>query len=91
MAVDLGEHGVRVNAIAPGWIRSQLSDDYIDAQVDPDAARRGLLDLHPAGRVGEPGDVGQLAVYLASEAAAFITGQVIVVDGGRTSKLPLPF
>ncbi len=91
MAVDLGADGIRVNAIAPGWIRSDLSDDYIDAQADAAGAREKLVDLHPAGRIGEPADVGRLAVYLASDAAAFMTGQVIVLDGGRTSKLPLPF
>jgi meso-butanediol dehydrogenase/(S,S)-butanediol dehydrogenase/diacetyl reductase len=91
MAVDLGKDGIRVNAIAPGWIRSELSDAYIDAQQDPQQARAGLRSLHPAGRVGEPADVGGLAVYLASDAAGFITGQVIVLDGGRTTKLPLPF
>ncbi|NIM27744.1 MAG: SDR family oxidoreductase, partial [Gammaproteobacteria bacterium] len=57
----------------------------------PDAAWQGLYRMHPLGRVGEPADVGQLVVFLASDAAAFITGQVIVIDGGRTSKLPLPF
>jgi len=91
MAVDLGKHGIRANAIAPGWIRSELSDNYINAQQDPDTAWEGLYRLHPVGRVGEPADVGQLAVYLASDASAFVTGQVIVIDGGRTSKLPLPF
>ena len=91
MAVDLGKDGIRVNAIAPGWIRSELSDNYIDAQSDPDAAWEGLYRMHPAGRVGVPADVGSLAVFLASDASAFITGQVIVIDGGRTSKLPLPF
>jgi len=91
MAVDLGAHGIRVNAIAPGWIRSQLSDDYINAQADPDTAWEGLYRLHPVGRVGEPDDVGQLAVFLAGDTAAFVSGQVIVIDGGRTSKLPLPF
>ena len=91
LAVDLGADKIRVNAIAPGWIRSQLSDDYINAQASPEAAWEGLYKMHPVGRVGEPADVGALAVYLASDAAAFVTGQVIVVDGGRTSKLPLPF
>ena len=91
MAVDLGAQGIRVNAIAPGWIRSDLSDNYINAQADPDAAWEDLYRMHPAGRVGEPADVGQLAVYLAGDGAAFVTGQVIVIDGGRTSKLPLPF
>ena len=91
MAVDLGNNGIRVNAIAPGWIRSDLSDDYINAQQDPAGAWEDLYRMHPLGRVGEPDDVGQLAVFLASDASEFITGQVIVIDGGRTSKLPLPF
>ncbi|GLZ86737.1 short-chain dehydrogenase [Metapseudomonas resinovorans] len=91
MAVDLGRDGIRCNAIAPGWINSDLSHAYIDAQPDPAQARAGLLKLHPVGRTGEPEDIGNVVVFLASEAAAFITGQVIVVDGGRTAKLPLPF
>jgi len=91
MAVDLGSEGIRVNAIAPGWIRSELSDNYINSQANPGAAWEGLYQMHPAGRIGQPDDVGQLAVYLASDASAFITGQVIVIDGGRTAKLPLPF
>lgn len=91
MAVDLGKDNIRVNAIAPGWIRSDLSDDYINAQPDSEQAREDLYKMHPVGRIGEPDDVGQLAVYLASDASTFVTGQVIVIDGGRTSKLPLPF
>ncbi len=91
MAIDLGRDNIRVNAIAPGWIRSDLSDDYINAQHDPESAWEDLYKMHPAGRVGEPEDVGRLAAYLASDASSFITGQVIVIDGGRTSKLPLPF
>ena len=91
MAVDLGKDGIRVNAIAPGWIRSDLSDKYINAQKDPDAAWEGLYKMHPAGRIGEADDVGKLAVFLAGEDSTFVTGQVIVIDGGRTSKLPLPF
>ncbi|KEA27605.1 short-chain dehydrogenase [Pseudomonas aeruginosa C2773C] len=91
MAVDLGRDGVRCNAIAPGWINSDLSNAYIDGQADPDQARRDLLKLHPVGRTGEPQDIGNAVVFLASEESAFITGQVIVIDGGRTAKLPLPF
>ncbi|MEX6501771.1 SDR family NAD(P)-dependent oxidoreductase [Pseudomonas zhanjiangensis] len=91
MAVDLGRDGIRCNAIAPGWINSDLSDAYIDVQADPAQARRDLLRLHPVGRTGEPQDIGNAVAFLASEDAAFITGQVIVIDGGRTAKLPLPF
>jgi len=90
-AVDLGEHGVRCNAIAPGWIDSDLSRAYIDAQPAADELRVALRKLHPAGRTGTPDDVGQLVAWLAADAAAFVTGQVIVIDGGRTAKLPLPW
>ena len=91
MAIDLGKDNIRVNAIAPGWIRTELSDDYINAQQDPETAWEDLYKMHPAGRIGEPEDVGKLAIYLASDDSTFVTGQVIVIDGGRTSKLPLPF
>ena len=91
LAVDLGKRNIRVNAIAPGWIRSTLSDDYINAQPNSEQAWQDLYRMHPIGRIGEPEDIGKLAVYLASDDASFMTGQVIVIDGGRTSKLPLPF
>jgi meso-butanediol dehydrogenase/(S,S)-butanediol dehydrogenase/diacetyl reductase len=91
LAVDLGRDGIRCNAIAPGWINSELSDAYLAAQADPHSARQALLRLHPVGRTGLPTDVGGTVVFLASESSAFITGQVLVVDGGRTAKLPLPF
>jgi len=91
MAVDLGPDGIRCNAIAPGWIASDLSETYLEAQPDPGAARDALNRLHPVGRVGRPTDVGDLAVYLASDRSSFMTGEVVVLDGGRTAKLPLPF
>lgn len=91
LAVDLGQDNIRCNAIAPGWINSDLSNDYINAQADPDQVWRDLYAMHPIGRTGEPEDVGAMVSFLASDAAAFITGQVFVVDGGRTAKLPLPF
>ena len=89
--MDLGRDGVRCNAIAPGWIDSDLSNAYINVQADPVGARQGLLAMHPVGRTGTPQDVGGAVVFLASDEAAFVTGQVLVVDGGRTAKLPLPF
>ncbi|ESZ01984.1 MULTISPECIES: SDR family NAD(P)-dependent oxidoreductase [unclassified Mesorhizobium] len=90
VAVDHGHEGIRCNAIAPGWINSDLSDFYIDSMVDSSRVRRELLAMHPVGRLGEPTDVGNLAVWLASEESSFVTGQVYVIDGGRTKKLPLP-
>ncbi|NKX56518.1 SDR family NAD(P)-dependent oxidoreductase [Arthrobacter mobilis] len=91
LAVDLGGDNIRCNAIAPGWIASELSENYLASQPDPAAAREALKRLHPAGRVGNPTDVGDLAVYLASDRSGFLTGETIVLDGGRTAKLPLPF
>lgn len=91
LALDLGPDNIRCNAIAPGWITSELSETYLDSQADPAAARDALRRLHPVGRLGNPTDVGDLAVYLASEKASFLTGEVITLDGGRTAKLPLPF
>lgn len=91
LALDLGGDSIRCNAIAPGWITSQLSETYLASQPDPAAAREALHKLHPAGRLGEPADIGNLAVFLASNRAGFLTGEVITLDGGRTAKLPLPF
>lgn len=91
LAVDLGQYGIRCNAVAPGWIDSDLSQAYINSQADPERVRQDLLKMHPAGRLGRPDDIGATVAFLASDAAAFITGQVIAIDGGRTAKLPLPF
>lgn len=91
LAVDLGKDGIRCNAIAPGWINSDLSNDYINAQSNPEQAWQDLYAMHPIGRTGEPTDIGAMVAFLASEESAFVTGQVFVVDGGRTAKLPLPF
>lgn len=90
VAVDHGHEGIRCNAVAPGWINSDLSEVYIDSMADRSRVRRELLAMHPVGRLGEPADVGNLAVWLASAESAFVTGQVYVIDGGRTKKLPLP-
>lgn len=90
MAIDLGAEGVRCNAIAPGWITSNLSEAYLDSKQDPAAAREALHALHPVGRLGQPRDVGDLAVYLAGDHARFLSGEVIVLDGGRTIRLPTP-
>ena len=90
LAVDLGDLGIRCNAIAPGWISSELSEQYIDSLSPDGSARDDLNRLHPVGRVGTPADIGGAAVYLASQRASFVTGQVLVVDGGRTARLPMP-
>jgi meso-butanediol dehydrogenase / (S,S)-butanediol dehydrogenase / diacetyl reductase len=79
IAVRYGHHGIRANAIAPGTIRSPLWDERI--RKEPAIFER-LVKWYPLGRVGEPEDVAQAALFLASEDAAWITGEVLRVDGG---------
>ena len=89
-AIDLGPQGIRCNALAPGWIDTPLNASYVDAHPDRDAVVAELAKLHPIGRIGTPADVADVAVWLSSDESRFVTGQVITVDGGRTSRPPLP-
>ena len=82
LAVAWAEDGIRVNAIAPGWIETPMT-----APARADAARnRAILDRTPLGRWGTPDDIVGPALFLASDAARFITGAVLVVDGGYSAK-----
>jgi 3-oxoacyl-[acyl-carrier protein] reductase len=76
LARELGSRGVRVNAIAPGYIATELTD------VLPEEARGLILQNTPLGRLGEPEDVAGAVRFLCSDEAAFITGEVLLVDGG---------
>jgi len=76
LAKELGSRGIRVNAIAPGYIATELTDAL------PEAARDAILGATPLGRLGEPEDVARAVRFLVSDAAAFVTGDVLAVDGG---------
>lgn len=90
VAVDHGHEGIRCNAVAPGWIDTDLNIEFIDSLPDPDAFRSDIGRIHPMARTGEPEEVAALVAFLAAEEAGFITGQVYTVDGGRMAKLSLP-
>ena len=90
MAVDLGPLGIRCNAVAPGWIDTALNRDYLDRLPNRDQAIAELALLHPVGHIGDPADVASTVAFLASRDARFVSGQVVVVDGARTTKLSLP-
>jgi glucose 1-dehydrogenase len=80
IAQELAPKGIRVNSIAPGAIKTDINKKVWS---DPEQ-RKGLLDLIPYGRIGEPEDIGKAAVWLASDEADYITGATIYVDGGMT-------
>ncbi|MFI9799918.1 SDR family NAD(P)-dependent oxidoreductase [Streptomyces sp. NPDC052302] len=80
LAAELGPHGIRVNAVAPGWIRTPMTDrhdDAVQARTESSMAR-----LSPLGRVGEPEDVAHTVLHLASDASSFTTGQILRPNGG---------
>ena len=90
VAVDHGQDAVRCNAVAPGWIDTELNEDFIESMPDPGVFRREIGGIHPVRRTGSPEEVAQLICWLASDAASFVTGQVYTIDGGRMAQLSLP-
>ena len=83
MATELGPHGITVNAIAPGYVITDLTKPLQD---DP-AFFESVKEKTPAGRWGEPEDIGWAALYLASDAASYVNGHVLTIDGGLTISL----
>ncbi|MFI1720906.1 SDR family NAD(P)-dependent oxidoreductase [Streptomyces sp. NPDC020489] len=79
LATEVGRHGIRVNAIAPGWIRTPMTDRHGEAQERTEAM---MARMSPLGRVGEAEDVAHAVLYLASDASSFTTGQILRPNGG---------
>jgi 3-oxoacyl-[acyl-carrier protein] reductase len=82
VALDLRSHGINVNAICPGFIRTDMIGSALPAEVIEAIVNRTLLS-----RLGEPDDVAAAVLFLASDEASYITAQVLTVDGGRTDLL----
>jgi len=82
MAIDHGHENIRVNAICPSFVETELTSAILSKSNDPDAVRRERTAAHPIGRLGQPEDITGLAVYLASDESSWTTGAVLPVDGG---------
>ena len=82
VAADYIDKGVACNAVCPGTVDTPSLGERIAAFDDPEAARRGFIARQPMGRLAEAHEIAKLVVYLASDEAAFVTGQAIAIDGG---------
>jgi NAD(P)-dependent dehydrogenase (short-subunit alcohol dehydrogenase family) len=82
MAIDFGHEHIRVNAICPSFVETDLTTAVISKAPDPASARAERIAVHPIGRLGQPDDVAGLAVYLASDESSWVTGSAFPVDGG---------
>ena len=80
------KNNIRVNSVHPGYMQTPMLEGVINAYREPDAARDALMKNEPMGRFGEPKDIANAVLYLASDEAAFVTGTQLVVDGGYIAK-----
>jgi len=80
MALALVDKGIRVNAVAPGTIATELARSAV---LTSDAARARIMSRTPMGRLGEPAEVADVVAFLLSDASSYVTGEIVVVDGGR--------
>jgi NAD(P)-dependent dehydrogenase (short-subunit alcohol dehydrogenase family) len=85
MAVDLSQHGIAVNAVAPGWVDTPMIAEFVEEATPEDLAR-----INPLARLGRPEELAGVITYLATDAPAFLTGSTLFVDGGQTAVAPMP-
>ena len=86
MALELGPWGITVNAVAPGWVRTSLTQPFLT-----DDLLSGNQVVNPMRRIGEPADIARAIAWVAHPLSSYVNGSVIVVDGGQSAMLPLPW
>src|SRR5579884_2138026 len=87
MAVDFATRGIRVNCVCPGTVDTPMVQATIAQDHNPDRLRKVLAGMHPIGRIGQPWEIGEVIAFLASDRASFMTGSIVVVDGGLITPL----
>jgi NAD(P)-dependent dehydrogenase (short-subunit alcohol dehydrogenase family) len=87
LAIEFASKGIRINAVSPGLINTQIWDDIQAAAPDLDACHRYWRSQIPIGRVGEPDEIADICVFLCTDSGAYFIGSNIYVDGGMTSSL----
>jgi NAD(P)-dependent dehydrogenase (short-subunit alcohol dehydrogenase family) len=84
LALDEGPHGIRANAVCPGYTRTRMLG--VEASEDPVGTEREMAAIHPLGRIGEPSEIANVVAFLASDEASFVTGASLLVDGGLSAR-----
>lgn len=87
VAREYASRGIRVNSVAPGTILTPLNEKILAEAEDPDSIVKMWSDAHPIGRFAQPEEVAEVCAFLLSDAASFMTGQTVAVDGGMTVKV----
>ena len=82
MALECAKYGIRVNSICPGAIETPLLEREVNLDKDPEEAKLRFVSKHPLGRLGNPEEIANAVLFLASDRASFVTGESLVVDGG---------
>lgn len=85
VAAEAGPHGVRANAVCPGFVDTDLGRQYFEGQDDPETARERMMAQYPLRRLGDPEEIADCICFLASEEASWVTGHGLVVDGGYSA------
>ncbi len=85
IAIDHGPEGIRCNSICPSYVVTDMLEQFFDSQPDPQDARARAASAHALRRLSTPGEVANLALWLASEESSFASGQTFVLDGGLTA------
>jgi NAD(P)-dependent dehydrogenase (short-subunit alcohol dehydrogenase family) len=86
MALDYVSANIRINAVCPGFVMTELVRKYINRCEDPEQTHRELADLHPMGRLAQPEEIAHAVLFLASGESSFVTGSSLVIDGGYSAR-----